>query len=449
MEAYAASLAFADHQIGRVIDHLKRTGAWENTLVVYIQGDNGASAEGSFDGKFYEQSALAGVVEDRAWAQARIDQIGGPFAYNLLPGGWGWAMNAPFPWAKRYGSHLGGTRNSMVVAWPGRIARPGALCSQFLHVSDVMPTVLDVAGISAPAELDGVKQQPITGISFAASFRSPDAPSRRTRQVFAMAENLAIYDQGWLAATTPKVTPWDRSPVAPVALVDRHWELYNLDQDFSQSTDFAAREPERLHALVAEFWREAQAGKILPIHASEGQQTNRPDPARERRHFVFHGPVTQLAEGVAPQIVGRSFRISAEISVSQAASGVMVAHGGRFGGYALFLDDGRPVFTFVLTPAHVTRLTASEALPPGDHVVTLDFRMDREVPGSSGKVTLLANGRVLAEGRVAQTFARIVSHSEGFDVGQDLVTPVDSAYASAASRFSGTLKRLDFELGRS
>lgn len=448
MEAYAASLAYADHQIGRVIADLKRTGAWDNTLVIYIQGDNGASAEGSFDGKLYEQSALAGVIEDRAFAEARIDEIGGANAYNLNTGGWGWAMNAPFPWAKRYGSHLGGTRNGMVVAWPGRIAVPGSLREQFLHVSDVMPTVLEAVGIAAPQILGGVRQQPVTGISFAYSFQAAQVPSRRNRQVFAMAENLAIYDKGWMASTTPKVTPWDRPPVAPVALDERNWELYDLERDFSQSRNLADQQPDRLRALVGEFWREAEAGRILPIHTSEGQQAGRPDPARDRREFVFHAPVVQVAEGAAPHIVGQSFSIRAEISVGTDAAGALVAHGGRFGGYSLFFEQGRPAFNFSLTPAHITRIASEEALPPGDHVVTLDFRLERETAGSGAAVTLGVDGRTMAQGRVAQTFARVVSHSEGFDVGQDLVSPVDASYASRDSRFTGTLKRLVFRLGK-
>lgn len=351
MEAYAASLAFADVQIGRVIDELERTGAIDNTLIIYIQGDNGASAEGSYHGKLFEQSALSGVAENPAYAEAHIDDIGTKRAYNLNTGGWGWAMNAPFPWAKRYGSHLGGTRNAMVISWKGRIADPGTLRDQFLHVSDVMPTVLEAAGIAAPAELAGVRQQPVTGISALYTFKSATAPSRRTSQVFAMAENLALYRDGWVAATVPKVRPWEPAPPAPVALADRRWQLYDLTRDFSEAHDLAATHPDKLAQMVAGFWKEAEAGRILPIHTSEGQQSGRPDPNRDRTAFSYFAPMVQVAESAAPHTVGRSFAIAADVSVPSAATGVLVAQGGRFGGYTLFVKDGRPAFTFNLTPA--------------------------------------------------------------------------------------------------
>lgn len=444
MEAYAASLAFADAQIGRVIEELKRTGTYDNTLIVYIQGDNGASAEGSYHGKLFEQSALAGVVDDPAYAEAHIDDIGRREAYNLLTGGWGWAMNAPFAWAKRYGSHFGGTRNGMVISWKGRVRDPGGLRSQFLHVSDILPTVLEAAGIAAPQSFAGVPQQPITGISAAYTLDHADSPSRRTSQVFAMAENLAIYRDGWMASTTPRLTPWEPVAPPPVPLAERRWQLYHVDRDFTQAHDLASRHPERLRQLVAEFWRRAQEGQILPIHASEGQQHERPDPGSTRKSFTFLAPLAQAGEAAAPHIVGRSFTIEAIISVPGPGShGALVAHGGRYGGYALHLDNGRPTFTYALTPAHVTRLAASEALPAGRYRVRLEIVMDHEAAASPATTTLSIDGRVVATGRIPQTFARVVSHSEGFDVGQDLISPVDPSYASETSRFSGLLERID------
>ena len=449
MEAYAASLAYADAQIGRVIEELKRTGAYDNTLIIYIQGDNGASAEGSYHGKLFEQSALAGVNEDPDYALAHIDQIGRREAYNLLTGGWGWAMNAPFAWAKRYGSHFGGTRNGMVISWKGRIRDPGSLRSQFLHVSDIMPTVLEAAGIPAPRNFAGIAQQPITGISAAYTLDSRDSPSRRTSQVFAMAENLGIYRDGWMASTRPRLTPWEPTPPKPVALADRTWQLYHVDQDFSQAHDLAARHPERLRQMVAEFWREAQGRQILPIHTSEGQQKGRPDPGAARKHFSFLAPLVQVGEAAAPHVVGRSFTIEARVTTgSDTARGVLVAHGGRYGGYALHLDAGRPVFTYRLTPAHVTRVAATAPLPTGSTNLRLDVAMDHEAPSSPATVTLSVDGKAVATGRIPQTFARIVSHSEGFDVGQDLISPVDESYASDDSRFTGTLDHMDFRFPR-
>ncbi len=448
MEAYAASLAYADHQIGRVIESLKETGADRNTIILYIQGDNGASAEGGMNGKLFEQSSLAGVVENPDDAEARIETIGGPLAYNLNTGGWGWAMNAPFPWSKRYASHFGGIRNGLVIDWPGHIADPGGLRSQFLHVSDLMPTLLEVAGVKAPASIDGIRQQRIDGISAAFTLGDAKAPSRRRTLVTGIAQNLAIYQDGWMASTAPAVTPWDKAPKPMPHPNARRWELYRLDDDFSQSTDLAARDPKRLAAMVRLFWREAPKVGILPIHTSEGQQAGRPDPNRDRREFFYTRPMAQLSEAVAPAIVGRSFRIRAEVETSEAAHGALVAQGGRFGGYALLLDQGRPMFSYVLTPTHTTRIGAPVPLSAGHHVIELDFALDTEKPGSAATVRLIVDGQMVSKGRVPQTFARVVSHSEGFDVGQDLVSPVDPAYTAEKSRFSGVLNRLLISLTR-
>lgn len=445
MEAYAASLAYADAQIGRVIQKLRDNGELNNTLIIYIQGDNGASAEGSFDGKLFEQSALSGVKEDPAYALAHMDEIGTKNAYNLMPGGWGWAMNAPFPWAKRYGSHFGGTRNGMVMAWPGHIQDAGGLRSQFHHVSDIMPTVLEAAGVKAPEILDGNPQQPITGISMGYTFQAKDAPSHRTMQVSAMAQNLSIYKDGWVAATAPMVTPWERTPPKPVALDDRTWQLYDVRSDFSEAHDIAAANPQKLEAMKQLFWAEASLSDMLPIHGSEGGQKGRPDSNEGRTLFSYNAPVSHIPESAAPALVGRSFAMTAKVGVpAEGGKGVLVAQGGRFGGYSLFFDRGRIAFTYNLTPAHMTRIVAASAVAAGVHAIGLDFAMDRETPTSGAKVMLTVDGKAVAQGRVERTFAQVVSHTEDFDVGMDLVSPVDpAAYDSAGSRFNGTLEKVE------
>jgi arylsulfatase A-like enzyme len=447
MEAYAASLSLADQQIGRVIAHLKAIGEYDDTLILYIQGDNGASTEGSFDGKLFEQSPLAGIAEDASYAQARLGEIGSASSYPLIPGGWGWAMNAPFPHAKRYGSHFGGTRNPMVLAWKGRIADPGGLRSQFLHVSDVMPTLLDIAGIALPESIDGVKQQPLSGISARYTIAGSTAPSRRTSQAFAMAENMALYQNGWMISSVPMASSWERTRPMRIAPEARRWELYDLDADFSQSRNLAEREPQRLAAMQAAFWREAARLKMLPIHSPDGGQGERPDPARDRSHFVYSAPVRQLPEATAPRIVGRSFEIEAELgNESGAPSGVILAHGGRYGGYSLMVDRGRPVFIWKLTPAFETRLTGP-ALPKGRaNRITVRLKLDREVPGSGAMITLFVNGQPVGQSRADRSFTQIVSHTEGFDIGSDEVTGVVPAMVGARSEIGPHLKRVVLRL---
>jgi arylsulfatase A-like enzyme len=447
MEAYAASLAYADDQIGRVIQSLRDSGEIDNTLIIYIQGDNGSSAEGSFNGKLYEQSALSGVTESQAYNLAHIDEIGSKAAYNLYPGGWGWALNAPFQWAKRYGSHFGGLRNAMVLSWPHHIKDPGGLRSQFLHVSDIMPTVLDVAGIKAPAVLDGVSQQPVTGISARYTIDAPNAPSRRTSQVFAMAENLSLYQDGWVAATTPMVTPWERTPPLRIPVEQRRWELYNVAADFSEAHDLASSEPQRLERMKRQFWVEAAKAGILPIHASEGHQEGRPDLNHGRETFTYGTPMVQIPETAAPPIVGRSFEMVADIVIPAGGGhGVLAAQGGRFGGFSLFFDQHRPAFTYNLTPAHVTRLDAPQPIGAGAHRVAVRFQLDKDVATSGGSVVLLVDDVEVARTRVERTFKQVISHTEGFDVGSDEVSAVDGRYTVADSRFNGTIRQLKVTL---
>lgn len=448
MEAYAASLAYADNQIGRVIQSLRDSGQIDNTLIVYIQGDNGSSAEGSFDGKLYEQSALSGVKESLDRTVAHIDDIGTRNAYNLYPGGWGWALNAPFAWAKRYGSHFGGTRNAMVLSWPHHIKDPGGLRSQFLHVSDIMPTLLDVAGVTAPAMLDGVPQQPITGISARYTFDQPAAPSRRREQVFGMSENLSLYKDGWVAATTPMVTPWEKTPPPRIPVEQRHWELYDIEHDFSEAHDIAAANPDRLARMKAEFWAEAAKAGILPIHSSDGGQKGRPDLNQGRQVFTYRTPMTQVPESAAPPTVGSSFEISADVVVgANGGQGVLLAQGGRFGGYSFFLTDGHPAFTYNLTPAHVTRLLAPQPLTSGPHKLSARLGLDRETPKSGGVLILAVDGHEVGRVRVEQTFAQVISHTEGMDVGSDAISPVDSSYTTSSSKFDGVLRQLVVTLG--
>lgn len=447
MEAYAAQLSFADFEIGRVIDELRREGELDNTIIVFIEGDNGASEEGGVDGKLFEQSPLSGVEEKRDYAVAHADEVGTQATYPLNPAGWGWALNAPFPWGKHYASHFGGTRNGMVIAWPGHIRDPQIIRSQFHHVSDIMPTLLDVAGVQPPDVLNGIPQQPITGLSMRYTFEHPAEPSHRTVQAFAMSQNLAIYSNGWVAATKPVSVSWSALKSANVPIDDRTWQLYDTRTDFTEAHDIAAKDPARLAALKGLFWAEAARSGILPIHPDEGGQAGRPALHNGRTIFTYTTPVSNIPESAAPSPIGKSFTITARVTIpAGGGKGVLAAQGGRYAGYAFFLDQGRPSFTYNLTPAHLTRIEAPDAVTPGDHVLTADFRSDRAEPKSGGKLTLSVDGKPVAEGRIAQTFAVIISHTEGFDVGSDSVSTVDPSYDLAGSVFNGTLDSLIFKL---
>jgi arylsulfatase len=447
MEAYAAQLSYSDAQVGRVLDAVRETGELDNTLVIYIQGDNGASTEGRLDGKLFEQSGVNDVSERFGYVLSHIDDIGGPDAYNLYPGGWGWAMNAPFAWYKRIASHFGGTRNAMVISWPRGIREAGGLRQQFHHVSDIMPTILEAAGVEAPAELNGVSQQPLDGVSMLYSFNAAAAPSRRHRQVFEVMQNFAIYDDGWVAASRPVGTPWDATRAAPVPLDQRVWELFDTNADFSQTRNLAAAEPQRLAALQDLFWAEAARNNILPIHApTEGAQ-GAPSLADGRSSFTYRPGATRIPERAAPPIMRRSFSISAEVVIPEAgASGVLVTQGGRFGGYAFYLIGSRAVFHYNAIGERQYSIRAAQPLAPGRHTLVARFRADSAAPGAGGDVTLLDGRRVIASGRVEATLSAWISHSEGFDVGEDTLTPINTDYTIAQSRFSGTLDRLTVDL---
>jgi len=446
MEAYAAQLAFADAQIGRVIDQLRRDGALDNTMIIFIEGDNGASEEGGLDGKLYEQSGLDGVGEDPAYAQAHAGDVGGRESYPLNPGGWGWALNAPFPWAKHYASHFGGTRNGLVISWPGHLRDTGIVRSQFHHVSDVMPTILEAAGVAAPEILDGTPQQPITGVSMGYTFEHPTEPSHRSTQVFGVSQNLAIYSDGWVAATKPMGASWDRTPET-TRLDLRAWELYDTHTDFTEAHDVAARFPARLAQLKDLFWAEAARANMLPIHPDEGGQGGRPALRNGRTLFTYTQPVTRVPESAAPSPIGCSFTISVRVSVpASGAAGVLVAQGGRYSGYSFFLDQGRLAFAYNLTPAHLTHIAASDALAPGPHLLEAQFHSDAPTPKSGGVLTLRVDGKEVARGRIEQTFTAIVSHTEAFDVGMDTVTAVAPSYSVETSRFTGVIEQVDFRL---
>ncbi len=448
MEAYAASLAHADAQIGRVIEALRETGRYENTLIIYIQGDNGASAEGRMHGRLFEQSGINGFEEEAGYVAAHIDDIGGPATYPLVTGGWAWAMNTPFPGFKRIASHLGGIRNGMVITWPQHIKQGGGLRTQFHHVSDIMPTILESAGIAMPERVGGVRQMPLDGISMRYTFDTPDARARRERQSFAMFGNFAHYENGWMLATRPLGSFWDRAVPAPLAFTERQWELYDLRNDFSQLNDLARAEPARLQALQQRFFADAARQHMLPAPDLAQGPSELPSANRGRQVFRYPRGVTQVPESAAPPLVGREFRIRAQVQIPLAgADGVLFAQGGRFGGLALYVHEGRLVFHYnAIGPMQFT-VRSEAALAPGTQMFEAHFTPDEPSRGAPGSLTLRVDGQVVGQGRIGRTLRTWISHTEGLDVGEDRGTPVSRDYTVERSRFRGEFTELEVEVG--
>ena len=302
MEVYAAALSHCDYQMGRIVDAIEETGDLDNTLVIYIQGDNGASAEGGMQGLLNELTAFNAIPEDPAEVLRRMDELGGPMTFNHYPAGWAHAMDTPFQWTKQIASHFGGTRNGMVISWPARIKDKGGIRTQFHHVIDIAPTLLEAVGVETPSVLNGVAQKPLEGVSMVYTFDDPTEASRRRTQYFEMLANRGIYDDGWFATTTPPIAPWV-SIAQPVDVDDYKWELYNINDDFSQAVNLADREPKKLRELQDLFWIEAARYNVLPIDNSRTERfdvSNRPSLTTGRSEFVYYPGMLRIPEGSAP-----------------------------------------------------------------------------------------------------------------------------------------------------
>jgi arylsulfatase len=446
MEAYAAALAYADDQIGRVIQHLREEGQLDNTLILFIQGDNGSSAEGGEGGLIYEQSFMNGFPEDPAYQIANIDKIGGPDAFNHFPASWAWAMNTPFQYYKQVASHLGGIRNGLVVSWPSKIKDAGAIRSQFLNVEDIVPTILDATGVKQPEVVKGVKQLPLDGKSFADSFQNAKALSKPGPQVFEMFQNMGIYENGWWAGSRPFAAPWTSTLPQKSDPNSREWELYNLDKDFSQAVNLAKANPDKLEQMKELFWKEAEKANILPIHGWQDGGAGMPSLTAGRNTITFRPGITRLGEANAPKLIGRSYKITADIDLSSAdTNGVIVTQGGKFGGYALYFKNGVPIFHYNAIGDHQYRIAAKTPLAPGRHELVARFVADEAKPGSGGMMTLLSDGKEIASGRIERTHRVWVSIWEGFDVGEDTLTPINGDYRIKDSKFTGTLDKVTFE----
>lgn len=464
MEVYAGFQENTDYEIGRVLKELDTLGIRDNTLIFYIFGDNGASLEGTETGTFNELSVLNGIPLTPEQQLSLIERYGGleawggPTTEPHYAAAWAWAGNTPFQWGKQIASHLGGTRNPMVVSWPVRIKDQGGLRSQFIHAIDVAPTILEAAQIPAPSEVDGFQQMPMHGVSFLYTFDDPQAKSRHTQQYFEVFGNRAMYKDGWwLACRTPRL-PWKFDLVTMMKLAPGIWdpdkepcELYHLDTDYSQADDLAAEYPDKVRELRALFWQEAEIYNVLPLLGGLSYLYGFQPPQESRETLTFYPGTEDLSPQVAPNVHNRSWAISADLIVPDGgAEGVIVAEANYLGGYALYVIDGKPSFTYSFMGIESPTITSSRPLPQGRVNVRYEFTADKPGRlGTGGTSRLFINGEPVAQGRLERTVAFQFSAFAGFDVGKDKGLPVvrNPEYRDRAPfPFSGVIEKVQFEL---
>ena len=447
METFAAYTAQTDFEVGRVLDALDAVGQADNTLVIWEIGDNGSSMEGTLNGCFNEMSSLNGVPEDTSYVVKHIEEIGGPAAYNHFPVGWAWAMNTPFQWGKQVASHFGGTRNPLVVSWPARIKDKGGVRSQFHHVIDIVPTILEVAHIPQPTEINGVIQKPIEGISMAYSFDDAKAAEHRHVQYFEMFGNRALYSDGWIAVARHGRLPWENAGTYDF---DKDaWELYDVEHDFSEANDLAAQNPQKLKELQDLFWVEAKKYDVLPLDdrfAERADPSLRPSLIEGRTKFTYFAGASRIPESSAANTKNKSHTITANIEMpSQGGDGVLVAAGGIVAGYALYIKDGKPCYEYNWFSQERSRVCAKAKLTPGPQIIRLEFKYDGGGAGKGGVATLFVNDQKAGETRVEKTVPARFSADETFDVGLDTGTPASTDYKSPFA-FTGTLKSVMIDL---
>ncbi|HWD05253.1 MAG TPA: arylsulfatase [Amycolatopsis sp.] len=451
METFAGFVEHADTQVNRFVSELEDLGVLDNTLFLYLLGDNGASGEGGIEGTLVEHRLGHGLVDDPAEMLRHLDEIGDPSTYPIAPAGWALAMNTPHPWTKQVASHLGGIRDGLILHWPAVGAEPGGLRHQFGHVIDVLPTILDCAGIPAPHSVDGVQQQPLEGVSLRETITDPAAPERHRTQYFEMCGNRGIYHDGWLAATRHGV-PWEMVPSGRRRFADDSWELYDLTRDWSQAHDLAAARQEKLRELQDLFLVEAARHQVFPLDDRVTERENpvlagRLDLLGDRASVTYRGGMRRFTEETTPNVKNRSHSITADLDVPATAAGVVIAQGGRFGGWALYFTDGRPAYVYNFFGLELFTVTGPDPLSPGRHEVRLEFTYDGGGLGLGGDAVLTADGEKLAVGRVARTIPYYFSFDETLDVGVDLGTPVSDAYAAGDNAFTGVVHTVRIDLG--
>ncbi|MCC7422655.1 MAG: arylsulfatase [Planctomycetaceae bacterium] len=465
-EIFAAYSAYTDHEIGRVIQAVEDIGKLDNTLIIYINGDNGTSAEGGPLGTPNEVAFFNGVsVPVEVQLAKYYDDWGTEKTYNHMSAGWSWAFDTPFSWFKQNASRLGGIRQGMCVSWPARIKDKGGLREQFTHVIDVMPTILDACGIAAPERVDGIPQTPLDGVSFAYTFdaKNAKAPSRHKTQYFEMMGQYALFHEGWLLATKVNRAPWEAyGPANTDPLNNQVLELFDLTKDFNQTEDLAAKHPDKVKEMKQKFVEEARKHQVFPMDASVAARiiAPRPNITAGRTEFVYTRPMTGLPQGDSPQLLNCSYTITAEIDIpKEGAEGMILTSGGRFAGYGFYLLKGKPVFLWNLLDLNRIKWEGSEALSPGKHTVEFDFQYEGKGIGTllynsfsglarPGQGSLKVDGMPVATKTMERTLPMILQWDEAFDIGSDTLTGVNDADYQPPFALTAKLNKLTIRVDR-
>ncbi len=459
-DVYAAYLAYTDHEIGRVIQAVEDMGKLDNTLIIYISGDNGASAEGSPNGTPSEVLQFNGIELPVAEQMKFYDLWGSQYAYNHMAVPWAWAFDTPFKWTKQIPSFFGGTRQGMAISWPGHITDKGGIRWQFHHVIDIVPTILETTGIPAPVMVDGIAQKPIEGVSMAYTFdkANANAPSRHQTQYFEMMGVQGLYNDGWMLSAVPVRPPWQLLGAAILDPASAYkFELYDVRHDWTQYTDVAAANPAKMREMTDLMFAEFAKYQVLPLDASVATRmvTPRPSMSAGRKVFTYSGkPITGIPRGTAPSLLNTSYTITADIEVPQGgANGMIVTDGGRFGGYGMYLLNGKPVFLWNLLDLKRVRWESADALAPGKHTIEYDFTYDGlgfatlafnniSGIGRPGTGTFKVDGKIVSTQRLERTVPLTLPWDETFDIGSDTGTPVNDQDYQVPFKFTGKIDKL-------
>jgi len=450
MEVFAAFAGHTDHEVGRLYDAIDELGEAKNTLFLYVFGDNGSSAEGGLSGTFNEIVVLNGLPDTVEDQLPHLDEMGGPMAYGHMHAAWAHATNTPFQWTKQVASHYGGTRNPLVVHWPNGIKAKGEIRSQWHHVTDIAPTVMEAAGLPFPTMVNGAKQKPFEGVSMIYSFDNPRARDRHTKQYFEMFGNRAIYHDGWVAAAKHR-TPWGGKPDGP--LTEDHWALYHVAEDFSQANDLSASMPDKVKEMQKLFMQEAITYNVLPLDDRTYERFNaalagRPDLMGDRKSLTLYEGMTGMMENAFINVKNRSHSITAEVEIPQGGGeGVILCQGGRFAGWSLYMKNGKLSYVHNWVGKERYTISTSQRLPPGKHTVRYDFAYEGgQTPGKGGSGTITVNGKKAAEGRIEKTTPFVFSADETADVGVDEATPVTDDYQERHNEFNGKIEKITVQL---